>query len=245
MKKKLKAISAELKKASKTHAGQAAKIDKIIKPKMSKLHKSTRRSMSPKMSMKPMLSMKKPKKGDGKFGKVAGKVGGALGLVGQALGVVNQIKELKKKTPSSKAPDKAKVAGRVQKPYLSKKKSTVKKKEVFERQEYPIKSGRFKGLDESEYKAKIRKLRKMKAERDASLKKPKKSKKKKEIAKYNISGFVSKHTGLKPGRYEKSVIMNGVRNAAPSRRKQVLEKLKTNAGTAAMVKKPKLSKKKK
>ena len=97
MKKKLKAISAELKKASKTHAGQAAKIDKIIKPKMSKLHKSTRRSMRPKMSMKPMLSMKKPKKGDGKFGKVAGKVGGALGLVGQALGVVNQIKELKKK----------------------------------------------------------------------------------------------------------------------------------------------------
>ena len=91
MKKKLKAISAELKKASKTHAGQAAKIDKIIKPKMSKLHKSTRRSMRPKMSMKPMLSMKKPKKGDGKFGKVAGKVGGALGLVGQALGVVNQI----------------------------------------------------------------------------------------------------------------------------------------------------------
>ena len=57
MKKKLKAISAELKKASKTHAGQAAKIDKIIKPKMSKLHKSTRRSMRPKMSMKQQLTV--------------------------------------------------------------------------------------------------------------------------------------------------------------------------------------------
>ena len=45
MKNKLKVISAELKKASKTHAGQAAKIDKLIKPKMSKLHKSTRKSI--------------------------------------------------------------------------------------------------------------------------------------------------------------------------------------------------------
>ena len=39
--------------------------------------------------------------------------------------------------------------------------------------------------------------------------------------------------------------MNGVRNAAPSRRKKVLQQLKTNAGTADMFKKPKLSKKKK
>lgn len=57
-------------------------------------------------------------------------------------------------------------------------KKKLKKKEVFERQEFPIKSGRFKGLGEAEYKAKIRKLRKMKAERDASQKKPKLSKKK-------------------------------------------------------------------
>ena len=56
------------------------------------------------------------------------------------------------------------------KPMSSKKKTKVKKQEVFERQEYPIKSGRFKGLDEAEYKAKIRKLRKMKAERDKAKK---------------------------------------------------------------------------
>ena len=43
MKDKLKAISSELKKASKTHAGQAAKIDKLIKPKLSKLHKKNRK----------------------------------------------------------------------------------------------------------------------------------------------------------------------------------------------------------
>tara|TARA_R100000278_G_scaffold121173_1_gene104484 strand:- start:1179 stop:1724 length:546 start_codon:yes stop_codon:yes gene_type:complete len=130
MKNKLKAISAELKKASKTHAGQAAKIDKLIKPKMSKLHKSTRKSMRPKMVMKPMLSIKKPKKGDGKFGKVAGKVGGILGLAGQALGIVNQVKQLKQKTPKDKKPDTAKVAGRVTKPYLSKKKVARKKKAI-------------------------------------------------------------------------------------------------------------------
>ena len=35
MKKQLKKISGELKKASALHKGQAAKIDKLIKPKMS------------------------------------------------------------------------------------------------------------------------------------------------------------------------------------------------------------------
>jgi hypothetical protein len=76
------------------------------------------------------------------------------------------------------------------------------------------------------------------------IQKPRLSKKKKEIKTYNIGGFVSKHTGLKPGRYERAVIMNGVRNAAPSRRKKIMELLKTNAGTADMFKKPKLSTKK-
>ena len=188
MKNKLKAISAELKKASKTHAGQAAKIDKLIKPKMSKLHKSTRKSIRPKMVMKPMMSMKKPKAtdvspdmapgSDGTGSSGMGKAAGILGLVGSAVGIAQGIKGLKGGKKAKRKKDKIPVAGRVQKPALSKKKSMVKKKEVFERQEYPIKSGRFKGLDEAEYKAKIRKLRKMKAERDASLKKPKLSKKK-------------------------------------------------------------------
>lgn len=51
MKDKLKAISSELKKASKTHAGQAAKIDKLIKPKLSKLNK-VNRMKNPKLSKK-------------------------------------------------------------------------------------------------------------------------------------------------------------------------------------------------
>ena len=84
--------------------------------------------MRPKMVMKPMLSIKKPKKGDGKFGKVAGKVGGILGLAGQALGIVNQVKQLKQKTPKDKKPDTAKVAGRVTKPYLSSKKKAISRK---------------------------------------------------------------------------------------------------------------------
>ena len=43
--------------------------------------------------------------------------------------------------------------------------------EVWERQEFPIKKGRFKGLDEEEYKAEIRRLRKNKKERDEQNKK--------------------------------------------------------------------------
>ena len=163
MKKKLKAISSELKKASKTHAGQAAKIDKLIKPKMSKLHKSKRRMVKPKESAAP--------KGEG-----LGKAAGGLGILSNVIGIAQQLKK-KPKVQQPKKPVEP-VAGRVQKPYFSKKKNVAKKKEVFERQEYPIKSGRFKGLDEAEYKAKIRKLRKMKAERDAALKKPKMSIKK-------------------------------------------------------------------
>ena len=79
-----------------------------------------------------------------------------------------------------------------------------------------------------------------------SITKPMLSKNKKPIAKYNVSGYVSKHTGLKPGRYEKAVIMNGVRNAAPSKRKKIMEELKTKAGTADMFKttKPKMAMKK-
>ena len=49
--------------------------------------------------------------------------------------------------------------------------SHVEKKEIFERQEFPISSGRFKGLNEEEYKAEIRRLRKNKKERDKKLKK--------------------------------------------------------------------------
>ena len=56
------------------------------------------------------------------------------------------------------------------KPKLAKKKTKVKKEEVFEKQEFPIKKGRFKGLSESEYKNEIRRLRKMKAERDKAKK---------------------------------------------------------------------------
>jgi len=78
------------------------------------------------------------------------------------------------------------------------------------------------------------------------MKKPASTKRGNKIKTYNISGFVSKHTGLKPGSYEKAVIMNGVRNAAPSRRKKIMELLKSNAGTADMFKttKPKMSMKK-
>ena len=56
------------------------------------------------------------------------------------------------------------------KPKLAKKKTEVKKKEIFEKQEFPIKKGRFKGLSEAEYKNEIRRLRKMKAERDKAKK---------------------------------------------------------------------------
>ena len=78
------------------------------------------------------------------------------------------------------------------------------------------------------------------------MKKPASTKRGDKIKTYNISGYVSKHTGLKPGSYERAVIMNGVRNAAPSRRKKIMELLKTNAGTADMfkTKKPKMAMKK-
>lgn len=53
---------------------------------------------------------------------------------------------------------------------LLSKGSSHRKKEVFERQEFPVKSGRFKGLDEEEYKTEIRRLRKNKKERDKNKK---------------------------------------------------------------------------
>tara|TARA_R100001443_G_C3300535_1_gene165162 strand:- start:395 stop:664 length:270 start_codon:yes stop_codon:yes gene_type:complete len=43
MKKELKKIAGELKKASALHKGQAAKIDKLLKPKLSKLNKTKRK----------------------------------------------------------------------------------------------------------------------------------------------------------------------------------------------------------
>jgi len=46
-----------------------------------------------------------------------------------------------------------------------------KKEPIFERQKFPIESGRFKGLNEEEYKAEIMRLRKNKEERDKKLKK--------------------------------------------------------------------------
>jgi len=115
MKKKLKAISSELKKASKTHAGQAAKIDKLIKPKMSKLHKSKRRMVKPKESAAP--------KGEG-----LGKAAGALGILSNVIGIAGQLKK-KPKVQQPKKPVEP-VAGRVQKPYLSKKKPKKSNKDI-------------------------------------------------------------------------------------------------------------------
>ena len=43
MKDKLKAIAGELKKASAMHKGQAEKLEKLIKPKLSKLNKTKRK----------------------------------------------------------------------------------------------------------------------------------------------------------------------------------------------------------
>tara|TARA_R100001126_G_scaffold102677_1_gene88180 strand:+ start:441 stop:725 length:285 start_codon:yes stop_codon:yes gene_type:complete len=94
MKKKLKAISSELKKASKTHAGQAAKIDKLLKPKLSKLHKGKRRLKRPKLAMmigeQPPQDLK-PKK------SVFGKVAGLAALGGVAFGLSKLLKKKSKK----------------------------------------------------------------------------------------------------------------------------------------------------
>ena len=119
MKKKLKSISSQLKKASKAHAGQAAKIDKLIKPKFSKLHKTQRRLVKPKESE------------GGKFGKVAGKVGAGLGILGNVIDIAQQLKK-KPKVQKPKKPVEP-VAGRVQKPYLSKKKPKKSDKPVIDK----------------------------------------------------------------------------------------------------------------
>ena len=100
---------------------------------MSKLHKSNRRSMRPKLSMKPMMSMKKPKAtnvspdmapgSDGTGSSGIGKAAGILGLVGSAVGIAQGIKGLKGKRQKPKVDkEKLKAVGRVQKPALSKKK---------------------------------------------------------------------------------------------------------------------------
>jgi len=52
MKNKLKAIAGELKKASAKHKGQAEKIEKLIKPKLSKLNKANRKKKAIKRKKK-------------------------------------------------------------------------------------------------------------------------------------------------------------------------------------------------
>ena len=144
MKKKLKAISAELKKASKTHAGQAAKIDKIIKPKMSKLHKSSRmkrpKFIGPKIpsdtNKVELFKVNNMAKAPSKFGATVGKVGGILGLAGSAIGIMQGLKSLKGKRQKPKVDkEKLKAVGRVQKPLLSKKKIDRKKKAIERKKE--------------------------------------------------------------------------------------------------------------
>jgi len=126
MKNKLKAISAELKKASKTHAGQAAKIDKLIKPKMSKLHKSSRikrpkflvRKIPSDTNKIELFKTSNMTKGPSKFGSAVGKVGGILGLAGSAVGIMQGLKSLKGKRQKPKVDkEKLKAVGRIQKPY--------------------------------------------------------------------------------------------------------------------------------
>jgi hypothetical protein len=145
MKNKLKSISAELKKASKKHAGQAAKIDKLIKPKMSKLNKSSRmkrpKFIGPKIpsdiNKVELFKTNNMAKAPSKFGATVGKVGGILGLAGSAIGIMQGLKGLKGKRQKPKVDkEKLKAVGRVQKPYLSKKdkvKKGRKKKEDLEK----------------------------------------------------------------------------------------------------------------
>jgi len=137
MKNKLKSISAELKKASKKHAGQAAKIDKLIKPKMSKLNKSSRmkrpKFIGPKIpsdiNKVELFKTNNMAKAPSDFGATVGKVGGVLGLAGSAIGIMQGLKSLKGKRQKPKVDkEKLKAVGRVQKPYLSTRKIERKKK---------------------------------------------------------------------------------------------------------------------
>ena len=134
MKNKLKSISAELKKASKTHAGQAAKIDKLIKPKMSKLNKSSRmkrpKFIGPKIDATSVSPDMAPAS-TGKGPSAIGKIGGILGIAGSAIGIMQGLKGLKGKRQKPKVDkEKLKAVGRVQKPLLSKKKIDRKKKAI-------------------------------------------------------------------------------------------------------------------
>jgi len=99
MKDKLKAISSELKKASKTHAGQAAKIDKLIKPNLSKLHKGKRRLKRPKLSM--LIGGYDQVKDRAKLGKgkktLLGKAVGLAALGGVAYGLSKLLNKKSKK----------------------------------------------------------------------------------------------------------------------------------------------------
>ena len=68
MKDKLKAIAGELKKASAKHKGQAEKIEKLIKPKLSKLNKANRKKKAIKRK-KLMISNALEMVEQGKIGK--------------------------------------------------------------------------------------------------------------------------------------------------------------------------------
>ena len=68
MKDKLKAIAGELKKASAKHKGQAEKIEKLIKPKLSKLNKANRKKKAIKRK-KLMISNALERVEQGKIGK--------------------------------------------------------------------------------------------------------------------------------------------------------------------------------
>ena len=68
MKDKLKAIAGELKKASAKHKGQAEKIEKLIKPKLSKLNTANRKKKAIKRK-KLMISNALEMVEQGKIGK--------------------------------------------------------------------------------------------------------------------------------------------------------------------------------
>ena len=68
MKDKLKAIAGELKKASAKHKGQAEKIEKLIKQKLSKLNKANRKKKAIKRK-KLMISNALEMVEQGKIGK--------------------------------------------------------------------------------------------------------------------------------------------------------------------------------
>ena len=126
--KKLKKISAELKKASALHKGQAAKIDKMIKPKLgSKLSKIVRRAKRPKFFMGPAST---GAAGTEAVAKTPG-AGKGLGIAGLALSAIGLASRLKRKKKKKKKPEEMDMTGvgRVQKkPMMSKRAQRKNKK---------------------------------------------------------------------------------------------------------------------